>query len=167
MDVFEAYRMANICSKRLNSTVNSLLADICGQIGVGCLTAQQYLILEALDDVSWWDAYAPRHKELESCPRPSPGMVLQQDLAGYLASEPTTVCACAKRLEAAGGYISRQANQSGKWRAVWVGLSPEGKRVFSLLRPRLISALKGIGFAPKAADMESLGRLCGALRSKG
>ena len=153
MDIVDTYKEVGKCHRQITGFVNTLLADVCKDLQMISRTPQQLSLLEALCNVSWWESYIPKHKELKDYRRPTKNAVLQQDLADYLGFEPPTVCAMLLRLEAEdSSLITKYNNTSGKWRAVWVEITPYGEKLTEKIRQGVNRKIRQMNLSELSAD---------------
>ena len=153
MNIVDTYKEVGKCHRQIVRFVNTLLADVCKELQIISRTPQQLSLLEALCNVSWWENYIPKHKELKEYRRPKKNAVLQQDLADYLGFEPPTVCAMLLRLEAEdSSLITKYNNTSGKWRAVWVEITPYGEKLTEKIRQSMNRKIRQMNLSELSAD---------------
>ena len=150
MNLLEVYKEIGKCHRLLAGFFNSLLASVCQELGAEVKTPQQFFILEALCDVAWWESYIPKHKELKEYKRPMEKAVLQQDLADYLDIEPPTACATINRIDSE--LIVKHTNRSGKWRAVWVEITPYGEKLTCKIRQGINRKLRRMNLPEISAE---------------
>lgn len=143
MTLLEICKKVNTCNKLLISIVTPILVKVSNELEIENITFPQYLALTALSDVKWWEAYIPKHPELTSgeYSRPTENAVVQYDLADYLSSDKVTLLSLVKRMEQQGNFITRYNQDKGKWRAVWIELTEEGRELFATVQEKLNAEL--------------------------
>ena len=143
MTLLEICKKVNTCNKLLISIVTPILVKVSNELGIENITFPQYLALTALSDVKWWEAYIPKHPEITSgeYSRPTENAVVQYDLADYLSSDKVTLLSLVKRMEQQGNFIARYNQGKGKWRAVWIELTEEGRELFATVQEKLNAEL--------------------------